>query len=61
MNCQREMGNKNRQEREGRDMLKPGLLIVEDDEEIREQLGWALADSYTVYPAGNPREALECS
>jgi two-component system, NtrC family, response regulator len=41
-------------------MTKPGLLIVEDDEEVREQLGWAMADTYTVYPAGNTREALAC-
>ena len=41
-------------------MMKPGLLIVEDDEEIREQLGWAMADTYVVHPAGNTREALAC-
>jgi two-component system, NtrC family, response regulator len=41
-------------------MTKPGLLIVEDDEEIREQLGWAMADTYVVHPAGNTREALAC-
>lgn len=39
-------------------MTKLGLLIVDDDEEIREQLRWALEDTYTVYLAGNPREAL---
>ena len=39
-------------------MTKSGLLIVDDDEEIREQLRWALEDTYTVYSAGNPREAL---
>ncbi len=41
-------------------MMKPGLLIVEDDEEIREQLRWALAGTYVVHTAGNPREALAC-
>lgn len=39
-------------------MTKSGLLIVDDDEEIREQLRWALEDTYTVYSAGNSREAL---
>ncbi|WP_447983689.1 PEP-CTERM-box response regulator transcription factor [Nitrospira sp. Nam74] len=41
-------------------MMKPGLLIVEDDEEIREQLRWAMAGAYTVHPAANTREALAC-
>src|SRR3982751_3456825 len=39
-------------------MTKPGLLIVDDDEEIREQLRWALEDTYAVHLAGSPREAL---
>ena len=39
-------------------MTKSGLLIVDDDEEIREQLRWALEDTYSVYSAGNSREAL---
>ena len=38
--------------------MKPGLLIVDDDEEIREQLRWALEDTYAVHLAGSPREAL---
>src|SRR5688572_30277502 len=54
------MGVGTRPDREGEDMTKPGLLIVEDDEEIREQLGWAMADTYGVHPAGNTREALAC-
>jgi two-component system NtrC family response regulator len=40
------------------EMTKPGLLIVDDQEEIREQLRWALEDTYAVHLAGNPREAL---
>jgi two-component system NtrC family response regulator len=39
-------------------MTKPGLLIVDDEEEIREQLRWALEDTYAAHPVGNPREAL---
>jgi two-component system, NtrC family, response regulator len=41
-------------------MTKLGLLIVDDDEEIREQLRWALEDTYTVHLAGSSREALAC-
>ncbi len=39
-------------------MSKPGLLIVDDQEEIRSQLRWALDDTYDVHPVGNAREAL---
>lgn len=39
-------------------MSKPGLLIVDDQEEIRSQLRWALDDAYDVHPVGNAREAL---
>jgi two-component system NtrC family response regulator len=39
-------------------MSKPGLLIVDDQEEIRSQLRWALDDTYVVHPVGNAREAL---
>jgi two-component system, NtrC family, response regulator len=41
-------------------MTKLGLLIVDDNEEIREQLRWALEDTYTVHLAGTSREALAC-
>jgi len=39
-------------------VTKPALLIVDDDAEIREQLRWGLENAYTVYVAGNTREAL---
>ena len=39
--------------------MNPHLLIVDDDEEIRSQLKWALADSYQLLLAGNRQEALE--
>ena len=39
-------------------MSKPGLLIVDDQEEIRSHLRWALDDTYDVHPVGNAREAL---
>lgn len=39
--------------------MKPNLLIVDDDEEIRSQLRWALADHYNVHSAGDRLLALE--
>jgi len=39
-------------------MTKPRLLIVEDDEDIRAQMQWALAQDYDVSTAGDRREAL---
>ena len=39
-------------------MDKPGLLIVDDESEIREQLRWALDDDYTIHAVGTTREAL---
>jgi two-component system NtrC family response regulator len=38
--------------------MKPQILIVDDDEEIRSQLKWALAGDYTVVTAGDRAEAL---
>ncbi len=38
---------------------KPKLLIVDDDEEIRTQMRWALASDYTVILAGDRPSALE--
>ncbi len=34
-------------------MTKPRLLVVEDDEDIRAQMKWALADDYEVVMAGD--------
>jgi len=38
--------------------VKPKLLIVEDDEELRTQMQWALAADYEVLLAGDRKEAL---
>jgi len=40
-------------------MDKPKLLIVEDDEDLRTQMKWALAGEYEVFPAGTRKEAVE--
>ncbi len=39
--------------------MKPKLLIVDDDEEIRTQMKWALAKDYEVLQAGDRTSALE--
>jgi two-component system, NtrC family, response regulator len=39
--------------------MKPGLLIVDDDEEIRSQMKWALAEEYAVTLAEDRASALE--
>ncbi len=39
--------------------MKPKLLIVDDDEEIRTQMKWALAQEYEVFPAEDRASALE--
>ena len=41
-----------------RDMTKPTLLIVDDDEDIRTQMKWALADDYEVVMAGDRPAAV---
>jgi two-component system NtrC family response regulator len=38
---------------------KPKLLIVDDDDEIRTQMRWALSADYTITLAGDRSEALE--
>jgi two-component system NtrC family response regulator len=38
--------------------MKPKLLIVDDDDEIRTQMKWALAQDYEVFIAGDRTEAL---
>ena len=40
-------------------MVKPKLLIVDDDEEIRTQMKWALARDYDVHLAEDRKTALE--
>src|SRR6185503_8047559 len=39
--------------------MKPSLLIVDDDQDIRTQLKWALNDDYAVFLAGDRTSALE--
>ena len=39
-------------------MSKPKLLLVEDDEDIRTQMKWALASDYEVATAGDGTEAM---
>lgn len=38
---------------------KPKLLIIDDDEEIRAQMRWALTSEYEVFQAGDRSSALE--
>jgi two-component system NtrC family response regulator len=38
--------------------MKPKLLIVDDDEEIRTQMKWALTKDYTVFLAGDRASAI---
>jgi two-component system, NtrC family, response regulator len=39
--------------------MKPSLLIIDDDEEIRTQMKWALANEYEVHMAEAPAAAIE--
>jgi two-component system, NtrC family, response regulator len=39
--------------------MKPKLLIIDDDEEIRTQMKWALANDYEILLAGDRAGALE--
>jgi two-component system NtrC family response regulator len=39
-------------------MTKPRLLIVDDDEDIRVQMKWALTDEYEVLMAGDRTSAV---
>jgi two-component system, NtrC family, response regulator len=39
-------------------MIKPRLLVVEDDEDIRAQMKWALAADYEVEGAGDRQSAM---
>ena len=38
--------------------MKPKLLLVEDDEDIRTQMKWALSNDYEVLAAGDPAGAV---
>lgn len=40
-------------------MTKPKILIIDDDEEIRTQMKWAVAADYQVASAGDRKEAIE--
>ncbi len=40
-------------------LSKPKLLIVEDDESLRTQMKWALAQGYEVFSAGERRSAMD--
>jgi two-component system NtrC family response regulator len=39
--------------------MKPRLLIVDDDEEIRTQMKWGLTQDYEIYLAEDRPTALE--
>jgi two-component system NtrC family response regulator len=39
--------------------MKPKLMIVDDDEEIRTQMRWALSQDYEVFPAEDRPSAVE--
>jgi two-component system NtrC family response regulator len=39
-------------------MTKPALLVVEDDEDLRTQMKWALAGDYEVFTAGDRAAAV---
>jgi two-component system NtrC family response regulator len=39
--------------------LKPRLLVVDDDEDLRSQMRWALTDEFEISLAGSREEALE--
>src|ERR1700760_3323937 len=43
---------------QSREMMKPKLLIVDDDEDIRTQMRWALVADYEVHLAGDRGGAL---
>ena len=39
--------------------MLPKILIVDDDEQIRKQIQWALAEEFCVFSAGDRQAALE--
>ncbi|MEE9542651.1 MAG: PEP-CTERM-box response regulator transcription factor [Thermodesulfobacteriota bacterium] len=40
-------------------MKKPGVLIIENEKDIRDQMRWALSKEYVVHTAGDRAEALQ--
>ena len=38
--------------------MKPSLLVIDDDEDIRSQLNWALVNDYALSLAGDRATAL---
>jgi two-component system, NtrC family, response regulator len=38
----------------------PKIMVVDDDEQIRKQVQWALAEQFCVFSAGDRQSALEC-
>ena len=41
--------------------MKPNLLIIDDDDDIRSQMKWALAADYEISMAGDRASAIERS
>src|SRR4051812_41920180 len=41
------------------ELTLPKLLVVDDDEQIKKQILWALSDSYSVIPAGDRTSAID--
>ena len=39
--------------------MKPKLLIIEDNEDLRKQMKWGLAQEYEVFDAGDRLRALQ--
>ena len=60
LDIERELtGNEKEKRKFGRSMEKPKLLVVEDDENIRMSMKWALASDYEVLAAGDGKAAME--
>jgi two-component system NtrC family response regulator len=41
------------------EQARPKILVIDDDEQIRKQILWALSDDYVVLPAGDRASAIE--
>jgi PleD family two-component response regulator len=42
-------------------VMHPKILIVDDDEQIRKQIQWALSDEFSVFAAGDRQGAVDAS